>query len=202
MAYTMTKQGSLDNCVTYEFVCDTVNDMNAIENKYRTIGTVAIVLKGSNDGLEVYIAGSNKQWNSLSNIGGGSSSDSNNNLPTPTVEDFGKYLGVDNSGEWKLSAPSGGSGMFFVESELDESTGTETLNKTFGEIREAVFTNHMGVAITNNNSEAAYFVMLIKRGKVDGGSVVVGAPGPGGVIVYTADTDAEYPSFSYEAMTH
>ena len=90
MAYAMTKQGSLDNCVTYEFVCDTVNDMNAIENKYRTIGTVAIVLKGSNDGLEVYIAGSNKQWNSLSNIGGGSSSDSNNNLPTPTVEDFGK----------------------------------------------------------------------------------------------------------------
>ena len=60
MAYAMTKQGSLDNCVTYEFVCDTVNDMNAIENKYRTIGTIAIVLKGSNDGLEVYISGSDK----------------------------------------------------------------------------------------------------------------------------------------------
>jgi hypothetical protein len=44
MAYAMTKQGSLDNCVTYEFMCDTVEDMNAIEDRYRTIGSVAIVL--------------------------------------------------------------------------------------------------------------------------------------------------------------
>ena len=71
MAYAMTKQGSLDNCVTYEFICDTVADMNAIENRYRTIGTVAIVLQG-NSGFEVYIADSNKQWNTLSSIGGSS----------------------------------------------------------------------------------------------------------------------------------
>lgn len=69
MAYAMTKQGSLDNCITYEFMCDTIADMNAIENRYRTIGTVAIVLSGES-GMEVYIAGSNKQWNSLSSIGG------------------------------------------------------------------------------------------------------------------------------------
>lgn len=78
MAYAMTKQGSLDNCVTYEFICDTVTDMNAIENKYRTIGTVAIVLKGENDGLEVYIAGSDKQWNNIGTMGAGSSSGSGN----------------------------------------------------------------------------------------------------------------------------
>ena len=71
MAYAMTKQGSLDNCITYEFICDTTADMNAIENRYRTIGTVAIVLQG-NSGLEVYISGSDKQWNSLSSIGGSS----------------------------------------------------------------------------------------------------------------------------------
>ena len=69
MAYAMTKQGSLDNCVTYEFMCDTVEDMNAIENTYRTIGSIAIVLQGTS-GLEVYISGSDKQWNSLSSIGG------------------------------------------------------------------------------------------------------------------------------------
>jgi hypothetical protein len=34
--------------------------MNAIENRYRTIGTVAIVLKGENEGLEVYIASSDR----------------------------------------------------------------------------------------------------------------------------------------------
>ena len=74
MAYAMTKQGSLDNCVTYEFICDAVEDMNAIEDRYRTIGTVAIVLSGES-GLEVYIAGSDKQWNSLSSIGGSAASD-------------------------------------------------------------------------------------------------------------------------------
>ena len=66
MAYAMTKQGSLDNCITYEFICDTVADMNAIENRYRTIGTVAIVLEGDSSGLEVYIADSNKTWITLS----------------------------------------------------------------------------------------------------------------------------------------
>lgn len=71
MAYAMTKRGSLDNCVTYEFICDTIEDMNAIENRYRTIGSIAIVLQGDN-GLEVYISGSDKQWNSLSSIGGSS----------------------------------------------------------------------------------------------------------------------------------
>ena len=84
MAYAMTKQGSLDNCVTYEFICDTVTDMNAIEDRYRTIGTVAIVLQGNN-GLEVYIAGSNKQWNTLSSIGGSSGGSSNEETALPTV---------------------------------------------------------------------------------------------------------------------
>lgn len=73
MAYAMTKQGSLDNCVTYEFICDAIEDMNAIEDRYRTIGTVAIVLSGAS-GLEVYIAGSDKQWNNLGAIGGSDSS--------------------------------------------------------------------------------------------------------------------------------
>jgi hypothetical protein len=71
MAYAMTKCGSQDNIITYEFMCDTTADMNKIENKYRTIGTVAIVLQGESDGLEVYIAGSDKKWNSLSSIAGG-----------------------------------------------------------------------------------------------------------------------------------
>lgn len=69
MAYAMTKCGSQDNVITYEFICDTMSDMNAIENKYRTLGTVAIVLSGESEGLEVYIAGSNREWNSLSTAG-------------------------------------------------------------------------------------------------------------------------------------
>ena len=73
MAYAMTKRGSQDNVITDEFMCDTISDMNAIENRYRTIGTIAIVLEGESGGLEVYITGSNKQWVALNT---GASSDS------------------------------------------------------------------------------------------------------------------------------
>lgn len=69
MAYAMTKRGSQDNEVTYEFICDTLADMNAIENKYKTIGSIAIVLVGESGGLEVYITGSDKQWSALNSVG-------------------------------------------------------------------------------------------------------------------------------------
>lgn len=98
MAYAMTKQGSLDNCVTYEFICDTVTDMNAIENRYRTIGTVAIVLQGSG-GLEVYIAGSDKQWNSLGAMGGSSSS-------STTIIENGLSIHICSQNEIRFGKPN------------------------------------------------------------------------------------------------
>ena len=60
MAVKMTKCGSSDNEITYEFICDTLTDMNAIENKYRSIGTIAIVLEGESGSLEVYITDSKR----------------------------------------------------------------------------------------------------------------------------------------------
>lgn len=90
MAHVMTKQGSLDNVITYEFICDALADMNAIENKYRTIGSVAIVLQGSG-GLEVYMANSQKEWINLGIMDSNSSDDNNNNnnqnsAVSPTVD--------------------------------------------------------------------------------------------------------------------
>lgn len=61
MANIMTKRGQQDNVITYEHICDTTADMNNIDPKYITLGSVAIVLKGS-AGLEVYMATSNKEW--------------------------------------------------------------------------------------------------------------------------------------------
>ena len=61
----MTKRGSLDNNITYEHYCDTPADMNNIDSKYITIGSICVVIKGSNDALELYIADSNKQWNKM-----------------------------------------------------------------------------------------------------------------------------------------
>lgn len=61
MSNIMTKRGSQDNVVTYEHYCDTTADMQNIDPKYITLGSICIVVKGAT-GLEVYIAGSDKQW--------------------------------------------------------------------------------------------------------------------------------------------
>ena len=66
MACIMTKRGSQDNVVTYEFVCDSVADMAQIENRYVTLGSTCIVLDG---GLEVYMANSKKEWINLTGSG-------------------------------------------------------------------------------------------------------------------------------------
>lgn len=57
----MSKRGNLDNVVTYEHICDTTDDLENIDPKYITLGSVAIVLKGA-AGLEVYMATSDKEW--------------------------------------------------------------------------------------------------------------------------------------------
>ena len=64
MAYKMTKSGSLDNAVTNEFFCDTADDLANIPSSLVNLGSVAVVL----DGMEVYIANSNKQWQSMTPV--------------------------------------------------------------------------------------------------------------------------------------
>lgn len=57
----MTKRGNLDNAITYEHICDTIADLNNIDPKYITLGSVAVVLQGD-AGVEIYMATSNKEW--------------------------------------------------------------------------------------------------------------------------------------------
>ena len=68
MAQIMTKRGNDDNIVTYEFVCDNTADLQAIDPKYVTMGSVATVIEGES-GFEVYMANSRHQW---VNLGGDS----------------------------------------------------------------------------------------------------------------------------------
>lgn len=56
----MSKRGSEDNVITYEHYCDTIEDRDQIDPKYITLGTTCIVI--TNQGVEAYIADSNKQW--------------------------------------------------------------------------------------------------------------------------------------------
>lgn len=68
MAYKMTKRGSMDNETTNEFFCDTMEDRNAIPASQINLGTIAVVLKPA---LQIFMAGSDKQWNSMMTISGG-----------------------------------------------------------------------------------------------------------------------------------
>ena len=61
MASKMTKRGSEGNEVVYEFMCDTIDDLDSLDRKYITLGSIAIVLQGA-AGLEVYMANSSKEW--------------------------------------------------------------------------------------------------------------------------------------------
>ena len=67
MATKMTKRGQADNEITYEIICDTLEDLNKIEPRYMAMGTVAMVIEGE-AGFEVYMANSKKEW---INLGGG-----------------------------------------------------------------------------------------------------------------------------------
>lgn len=68
----MTKQGSQDNVVIYEHYCDTTADLANIPKDQINIGSVAIVVNGEDNNINVYIANSQKQWNILDTISGDS----------------------------------------------------------------------------------------------------------------------------------
>lgn len=59
-----SKRGQHDNVPSYEFICDETADLQTIDPKQITLGSVAIVLRGA-AGLEVYMATSDKEWVAL-----------------------------------------------------------------------------------------------------------------------------------------
>lgn len=61
MAFIMNKRGQQDNVATYEFICDTLEDLYAIKKQDIVMGSVAIVISGD-AGLEVYMANGQKNW--------------------------------------------------------------------------------------------------------------------------------------------
>ena len=65
MAYKLAQRGSLDNEYTNVFYCDTIEDLNAIEQSEINLGSVAVVIEP----FEMFIAKSNKTWVSLTPSG-------------------------------------------------------------------------------------------------------------------------------------
>ena len=68
----MTKRGQLDNIVVYEHYCDTTADLANIPSQYTTLGSIALVIHDDNaNGLEVYMATTDKEWVPILNGGSG-----------------------------------------------------------------------------------------------------------------------------------
>ena len=101
MANIMTKRGSIDNEITYEHICDTAADMASIDKQYKTLGSVCIVIQGESGGLEVYIAGSNREWASITEIGGSNNEENTLGLYVCTNDEIDAESGLPD-----VSAPT------------------------------------------------------------------------------------------------
>lgn len=176
----MTKRGNQDNMVTYEHICDTVDDLENINPEYVTLGSVAIVLKGE-AGMETYMATSDKEWIPLALSG--STAAGGISLPEVTTADNGKVLGVVE-GEWNKIATNGGSGMLVCHE--DETTGA--LDHTYKEIADA------GFAILFKDVETMTFVGTLQYwGQPSVETYGVGFYINGHYNNYIASAENEYP---------
>ena len=93
----MTKQGQMDNVVTYEHVCDTKADLANIDPMYSTLGSIAIVLEGESGGLEIYITNSEGEWLPL-NINASGSGEGGSDI------DLSNYLQKTDIAAWAKAA--------------------------------------------------------------------------------------------------
>ena len=61
MGVIITKQGIEENSFTWEYYCDSYEDMNSIAQENVTIGSYCTLLNGEN-GVEIYAGDGNHQW--------------------------------------------------------------------------------------------------------------------------------------------
>lgn len=94
----MTKQGRLDNIVTYQHICDTSADIANIPSDQITLGSTCIVLVGETGGLEVFMADSQKEWQPITILSGESGSSNIFNITNPQDGDALIYDG--NTEKW------------------------------------------------------------------------------------------------------
>lgn len=143
MASKMTKRGIQDNIVTYEHICDTTADLQNIDPKFITLGSVAVVLEGDG-GMEFYMANSNKKWliMTTSTSGGGGSGGASSledlsdiNISNPINGQIIKYN--DSSEKWENTTNDNNSSIFLIKASYDENTQHYIPDKTFAQAESA-----------------------------------------------------------------
>lgn len=172
MANIMTKRGQHDNVVTYQHFCDTTADLANIEQKYCTLGSIAIVLQGDSGGLQIYIANSDKQWNPLTSGIGGGNSGGIANLPLEIVNPSNDdVLTYDSTSEkWvNKTLINNNSGGGYLKLTMNQETGA--LDKTWKEIYDAFSAGYYVSLITiseENNGGECYTLPVSSVGWGDG----------------------------------
>jgi len=163
----MTKRGSQDNVVTYEHICDTSADMVNIDPNYITLGSICIVINGEDGGMEVYMANSNKEWNSIA-MGAGSGDSGSGASSLVELLDVevlnptdGQTLTYDATAQkWINGGGGGGStgGVMVVHatSHYDEENDTTyyTADKSFDEVASFIENGGIPILSIENNKIA------------------------------------------------
>lgn len=146
-----TKRGSYDNVITYEHMCDTTEDLQKIKPEYINLGSVAIVLQGNN-GLEVYMANSQKEWIPLIGTSGG-----NSDTELEKIEDFTiNLVSFDRTLNWSYDDYDEDYSIALNDIDL-----SELFNKNLTNAQLKYSKYHL--KITNNNQETKSYDLTMNN---------------------------------------
>ena len=172
----MTKRGSLDNVVTYEYYCDTVDDLVNIPQEHITLGSVAIVLKDKENEISIYIADSNKQWHSFSIGNSEGGNDVSNislanlldiNLKNPTDGQTLIYNGETQQWENQENSYINNDIVIIKVTEINDYQAA-AIDKTYEEITEYAKNNKLMMLVYPDDwdNQPAYYINLSTQGHV------------------------------------
>ena len=160
MATKLTKRGKLDNEITYEFVCDTPADLQAIDKQYIVLGSTAIVLEGD-VGFEVYMANSQQEW---VNIGGGGSNNSGSSEPVWVNQDIivsiPETVSWEGNGETEYYATNMSLNNHVIQGNIVSLTGDDNPSGYFtANINPSLTTSFLDMNQTQPELNQEYYVV-------------------------------------------
>lgn len=171
MANVMTKRGTQDNVVTYEHICDKTADLANIDPKLTNLGSTALVVDGD-EGMEFYIADSEKKWIPVTSGGGSGGASSledlsDINISNPINGQIIKYNG--SSEKWENTTIDNNSSIFLVKASYDENTQYYIPDKTFAQA-ESAYKN--GQLVVVRFTEKDWGDIILKPTIYDDGTLV------------------------------
>ena len=101
--------------------------------------------------------------------------------------------GTKNGEPVEYSLGRGGASTVFTNITLDDSTGKGTLDKTFGEIKQAISDGNQVICKLNVEGTEMFLCVITLVSPGNGGVIFVMGTG-GSVYTFSAEADSAYPS--------